>query len=67
MAEYTERLLAPWRQRVEEQAEHLGRLKAELEQARLQIAAFEAVTDELEQEPAAAAAEAARRPWWRFW
>ena len=34
MAEYTERLLAPWRQRVEELAAQVGRLEAELEQAR---------------------------------
>jgi hypothetical protein len=42
---------------------------AELEEARHQVDAFEAATDELEreQEAAAAAAEAARRPWWRFW
>jgi hypothetical protein len=48
-------------------AEEMDRLKAELAQARQQIAAFEAVTGELEREQAAAAAEAARRPWWRFW
>jgi hypothetical protein len=67
MAEYTERLLEPWRRRVEEQAELVGRLKTELEQAREQIAAFEAVTVELEREQQAAAAEVMRRPWWRFW
>jgi excisionase family DNA binding protein len=67
MAEYTERLLEPWRRRVEEQAELVGRLKTELEQAREQIAAFEAVTVELEREQQAAAAGAVRRPWWRFW
>jgi hypothetical protein len=43
-----------------------GRLKVELEQARQQIAAFEAATDELAREREAAAAEP-RRPWWRFW
>jgi hypothetical protein len=48
-------------------SEDVGRLKAELEQARQRIAEFEAVTDDLERERAAAAAEAARRPWWRFW
>jgi hypothetical protein len=91
MAAYTERLLEPWRRRVEElagengqlradlrhaeaalaqrdaTAEEVGRLTAELAQARQQIAAFEAATDELEREQEAAAAEAARRPWWRFW
>lgn len=67
MAEYTERLLEPWRRRVEEQAEQVGRLKAELEQARQQIAAFEAAADALEREQRAAAAAAAHRPWWRFW
>jgi excisionase family DNA binding protein len=67
MAEYTERLLAPWRQRVQEQAEQVGRLTAELEHARQQIAAFEAATDDLEKAQEAAAAEALRRPWWRFW
>jgi excisionase family DNA binding protein len=67
MAEYTERLLAPWRQRVEEQAEQVGRLTVELEHARKQIAAFEAATDELEKAQEAATAEALRRPWWRFW
>jgi chromosome segregation ATPase len=40
---------------VNDGAGELGQLKAELEQARQQIAAFEA------------AADAARRPWWRFW
>ena len=48
-------------------AEEMGRLKAELEQARRLVTEFEAVTDELEREQDAAAAEAARRPWWRFW
>ena len=36
MAEYTERLLEPWRRRVEEQAEEIGYLKTELRQARVQ-------------------------------
>jgi hypothetical protein len=62
MAEFTERLLEPWRRRVEEQAEQVGHLKAELEHARRQIAAFE-----VERERAAAAAEGSARPWWRFW
>jgi hypothetical protein len=48
-------------------AEEVGRLKAELEQAQQRVAEFEAVTDELEREREAAAAGAARRPWWRFW
>jgi hypothetical protein len=48
-------------------AEELGRLKADLEQAQQRIAEFEAITDQLEREQEAAAAEAARRPWWRFW
>jgi hypothetical protein len=43
------------------EAEEVGRLKAELEQARQRIAELEAVTDELER------VQAARRPWWRFW
>jgi hypothetical protein len=41
--------------------------RAELEEARRQVDASEAATDELEREQEAAAAEAARRPWWRFW
>lgn len=48
-------------------AEEVGRLKAELDQAQRRVAEFEVVTDDLEREQAAAAAEAARRPWWRFW
>lgn len=48
-------------------ATEVGRLKAELEQAQRQVTEFEASTDELEQERETAAAEAARRPWWRFW
>lgn len=36
MAVYTEELLGPWRRRVEEQAEEIGRLKAELHHARTQ-------------------------------
>jgi excisionase family DNA binding protein len=48
-------------------AEETGRLKAELEQARRRVAEYEAVTDELERAQAAEAAEATRRPWWRFW
>jgi hypothetical protein len=48
-------------------AEEVGRLTAELEQSRQRVAEFEAVTDELKREQAATAAEAARRPWWRFW
>src|SRR5262245_50647074 len=47
-------------------AAEMGRLKAELEQARQRVAEYEAVTDELERAQAAAT-EAARRPWWRFW
>jgi excisionase family DNA binding protein len=47
-------------------AEATGRLKAELEQAQRRVAEFEAVAEELEREQEAAAAEAARRPWWRF-
>jgi hypothetical protein len=91
MAAYTERLLEPWRRRVEElagengqlraelrhaeetiaertvSAADVGRLTAELDAARQQLAAFEAAADALEREREAAAAEAARRPWWRFW
>ena len=91
MAAYTERLLEPWRRRVEELAgengqlradlrhaeealagrdvtlEKVGQLKAELEHAQRRVAEFEAATDELEQERETAAAEATRRPWWRFW
>jgi excisionase family DNA binding protein len=48
-------------------AEETGRLKAELAQATERLAEFEAVADGLGREQAAAAAEAARRPWWRFW
>jgi excisionase family DNA binding protein len=48
-------------------AEEVSRLEADLEQARQRIAAFEAATAELEREQDTAAAEAARRPWWRFW
>ena len=48
-------------------AEEVGRLKAELDQAQRRVAEFEAVTDDLEREQEAVAAEAARRPWWRFW
>jgi hypothetical protein len=47
-------------------AEEMGRLKADLEEARRRVAEFEAATDELERERDAAAAEQ-RRPWWRFW
>jgi hypothetical protein len=47
-------------------SEEVGRLKAELEQVRQQVTAFEAATDELEREREAAAAEP-RHPWWRFW
>lgn len=45
--------------------EEIGRLKAELEQAHRRVVEVEAATDELER--ASAAAEAERRPWWRFW
>jgi hypothetical protein len=48
-------------------AEEVGHLKAELEQSRQRVAEFEAVAAELEHEQEAAAAEAARRPWWRIW
>ena len=48
-------------------AEEVGRLKAELDQAQRRVAEFEAVTDDLEREQEAVAAEAARRSWWRFW
>lgn len=47
-------------------AQELGRLKAELDQARQRVAEYDAVTDELERAQAAEAAAAAR-PWWRFW
>jgi excisionase family DNA binding protein len=62
--------LAQVRQGLTEQgkvAEEAGRLKTELAQATARVAEFEAVTDELERERQAAAAEAGRRPWWRFW
>jgi hypothetical protein len=91
MAAYTQRLLEPLQLRLTEQAEEIGRLRAELrhthtaasvqersaeevgrltaelEQARLRLAEFEAVTAELERERETAAAETARRPWWRLW
>jgi hypothetical protein len=91
MAAYTQRLLEPLQLRLAEQAEEIGRLKAELrhthiqaagqehsaeevgrlkaelEQAQQRVAEFEAATNDLEQEREAAAAEATRRPWWRFW
>jgi hypothetical protein len=90
MAAYTQRLLEPLQLRLAEQAEEIGRLraelrhsdtqatdhgraaeeigrlKAELEQTRQRVAEYEAVTDELERAQAAAT-EAERRPWWRFW
>jgi hypothetical protein len=47
--------------------EEVELLKAELDEARRRVAEFEAVTDEAEREQRAVAAEAARRPWWRFW
>ena len=62
MAAYTQRLLEPLQGHLREQAEEIGRLKAELEHAREAIAergALPAAT--------AAAAPARPRPWWRFW
>jgi hypothetical protein len=50
----------------ERSAEEVGRLKAELEQARARLAEFEALTDELERQQAAAGGDGGR-PWWRFW
>jgi predicted RNase H-like nuclease (RuvC/YqgF family) len=91
MAAYTQRLLEPLQRHLAEQAEEIGRLraelrhahtetssrnqsaeevgrlKAELEQAQRRAAEFEAAADALEREREAAAAVAARRPWWRFW
>ena len=77
MAAYTEELLGPWRRRLEEQAEEIGTLRAELRQAQAtakevlraaeeRVAEYEAVTDEWDRAQEAEAA-AARRPWWRFW
>jgi hypothetical protein len=72
MAAYTRALLEPLHTRLEAQAERIGRLEADLEHTRAELAAeraererWEAVLAEAE---AAQAAEAApRRPWWRFW
>jgi hypothetical protein len=51
MAEYTERLLLPWRDRVEQLSQRVGHLEAELAAARREEAERQAVP----------------RPWWRFW
>lgn len=56
MAAYTEQLLAPYVRRLEEQAEEIGRLKAEN------------ATLALLRDTAAPPVEPdRRRPWWRFW
>jgi BMFP domain-containing protein YqiC len=54
MAEYTERLLLPWRDRVEQLSQRLGHLEAELAAARREEAERQARL-------------AVPRPWWRFW
>jgi hypothetical protein len=77
MARYTAVLLEPWRRRVEEQAERLGRLeeraehlqaereaaRAELEQARARIAELEAPP--APESPSAPAPEPGERRWWQ--
>jgi hypothetical protein len=73
MAEYSERLLAPWRARVEELGRECGRLAAEAGHLRERLAEERAERERWEAVLAAAeaadAAEAAapRRPWWQFW
>jgi hypothetical protein len=65
MARYTATLLEPWRRRVEELSQDVGRLTAERDEARRKVAEYEAVTEELEREHQADAPP--HRPWWRFW
>jgi hypothetical protein len=72
MAEYSERLLAPWRTRVEELSRECGRLAAEADHLRERLAEERAERGRWEAVLAAAeAAEAEvaapRRPWWQFW
>jgi hypothetical protein len=47
LAEYTERLLAPWRLRLEEHVEEIGRLKAELRHAQSQTSGQETMAEEM--------------------
>ena len=73
MASYTRALLEPLHARLEAQAERIGRLEADLEHARTEVARERAERERWEAVLAAAeAAEAAEpaapgRPWWQFW
>jgi hypothetical protein len=71
MADYSERLLAPWRARVEELGRECGRLGAEADHLRERLAEeraererWEAVLAEAE---AAVEVPAPSRRWWQFW
>ncbi len=62
MAEYTAALLEPLHARLAEQAEELGRVKAELEQARAQLAEATSTNGRVHEN---AAPEGERRSWWQ--
>lgn len=78
-ADYVEQLLAPWRARVEHQAEEIGRLKAELEFSQRRADEAGRLQDELEHARqlldetktelvrVATMAPAQKRRWWAFW
>lgn len=72
MAEYSERLLAPWRTRVEELGRECGRLTAEADHLRERLAEERAERERweamlAEAEAATVEVAAPRRPWWRLW
>lgn len=61
MAVYSERLLAPYVRRIEEQAEEIGHLKAELEQER-------SIRQRTNDDAPPPESQAERRSWWqRLW
>jgi hypothetical protein len=67
MAAYPERLLAPWRARVEQQAEELGALRERLAVATARLAELAAPTQAPgAQDGAAPRPGGRRRSWWRW-
>jgi hypothetical protein len=62
MAEYTEALLQPWRRRVEEQAEELGRVKNEMEHLQAERDAARAELEQVQAQLTEATAPKAPEP-----
>jgi excisionase family DNA binding protein len=67
MAAYVEQIQRPLLERIESQAERIGRLEAENEQLRGQLALAAPKGEPADHHPVVIHGTDTKRPWWKFW